>query len=714
MSEEQENRLVSTEGVDKLKMHSPDLTQENLAKIQEIFPGCVTEAAGEDGKTRLAVDFDQLREELSDSIVEGPQERYHLNWPGKREALIKANAPIAKTFRPCTEESVEFDTTRNLFIEGDNLEALKLLQETYLGEVKLIYIDPPYNTGKDFIYKDNFSASKEEFEKATGERDDEGGRLVSNPETRGRYHSDWMSMMYARLTVAKRLLKDEGIIMVSIDDYEQAALRKLMDQVFGEKNFISQLVWEKGRKNDAKFFSVGHEYLLVFAKNLTKLREQKEVWREEKPGARDIWEEFLRLRSIHGDDFKAIEVDISQWYSDLPKSHPAKKWARYKRVDKHGPWRDRDISWPGGDGPRYDVIHPKTGQPCAVPERGWIYANSEEMQRQIKLGLVEFRQDHTEPPFRKAHIRPIPEEAEGNQVDSNDVDAQEDGDDTEFATQVRGSYFYKQSQVSVKYLRKLMGAKVFTNPKDHEELAKLIEYVTPNDRDALIMDFFAGSASTAEAVFQANATYGTNHRFIMVQLPESLEEAEASTTGTAKKTVQAAIKMMKKNGRPLVLSEVTKERVRKAGKAATKGQCANGWAKDVGFRVLKIDSSNMADVFYTPDQTAQTDLLDLVDNIKPDRTPEDLLFQVLVDWGVDLTLPIRCEKIQGKTVFFVADTALMACFDNGVTEDLVKELAGHQPMRIVFKDTGFADDQTKINVTQIFKALSPSTEVKAI
>ncbi|MBF6986740.1 site-specific DNA-methyltransferase [Cupriavidus sp. IK-TO18] len=699
--------------MDRPKMHSPNLTQDNIARIRDLFPGCVTEVKGEDGSVKLAVDFDQLRQELSESIVEGLQERYRLDWPGKREALVTANAPITKTLRPSREESVEFDTTQNLFIEGDNLDVLKLLQETYLGEVKLIYIDPPYNTGKDFIYKDNFFASKEDYETESGARDEQGSRLVANPETRGRYHSDWMSMMYARLTVAKRLLKDDGLIMVSIDDYEQSALRKLMDQVFGEKNFIAQLVWEKGRKNDAKFFSVGHEYLLVFAKNVMQLRERKEVWREEKPGASDIWEEFLRLREIHGDDFKAIEADISQWYSDLPKSHPAKKWSRYKRVDKHGPWRDRDISWPGGDGPRYDVPHPKTGQPCAVPERGWIYASSDEMQRQIKLGLVEFREDHTEPPFRKAHIRPIPEETEVSDVDAEDDNGEEE-DDTGFATQVRGSYFYKQSQVSVKYLRNLMGAKVFTNPKDHEELAKLIEYVTPNDRDALIMDFFAGSASTAEAVFKANASYGTNHRFIMVQLPESLEEAEASTTGTAKKTVQAAIKMMKKNGRPLVLSEVSKERVRKAGAAAVEGPCDPGWKNDVGFRVLKLDTSNMKDVFYRPDELSQRDLLDTVDNVKEGRTAEDLLFQVLVDWGVDLTLPIRRETVQGKTVFFVDDNALVACFDHGVTEDLVKELARHEPLRVVFRDNGFVSDAVKINVEQIFCQLSPTTEVKAI
>lgn len=704
-----------TDDIEKLKMQSPDLTAQNIDRIAALFPGCVTEATGPDGTLRRMIDFDLLRQELSDSIVDGPQERYHLDWPGKRQALITANAPIAKTLRPVRAESVDFDTTRNLFIEGDNLEALKLLQETYLGKVKMIYIDPPYNTGKDFIYKDNFASSQKEQEEKAGERDAQGGQLVSNPETRGRYHSDWMSMMYSRLSVAKRLLMDEGIILVSIDDYEQAALRKLLDEVFGERNFVAQLTWEKGRKNDAKFFSVGHEYMLVFGKNVTKLRERNESWREEKPGARDIWDEFTRLRAIHGDDFKTIETSLTQWYSDLPKGHPAKKWARYKRVDKYGPWRDRDISWPGGDGPRYDVIHPVTKKPCSVPEAGWRYASPDEMQRQIKLGLVEFREDHTEPPFRKAHIRPAPGEAV-DQLDDQDseTDEEDETDDVEFATQVRGSYFYKQSQVSVKYLRKLMEGKVFTNPKDHDELARLIEYVTPNDRSGIIMDFFAGSASTAEAVLRANATYGSTHRFIMVQLPESLEEAERNTTGTAKKTVQAAIKLMKKLDRPLVLSEVSKERIRRAGAAVLSSGVSDDWNRDVGFRVLKIDSSNMADVYYTPDATTQADLLSRVDNVKPGRTAEDLLFQVLLDWGVDLTLPITRETVEGKTVFTVAGTALIACFDNGVDEALVKTLATRKPLRVVFKDTGFKDDATKINVKQIFKSLSPDTDVKAI
>ncbi|MCC4981912.1 site-specific DNA-methyltransferase [Klebsiella pneumoniae] len=589
------------------------------------------------------------------------------------------------------------------------------MQENYLGKVKLIYIDPPYNTGKDFIYHDNFTASKEAFEIVSGERNEEGGRLVSNPETRGRFHTDWLNMIYPRLTLAKRLLSDDGLILISIDDAEQASLRRVCDQVFGEQNFISQLVWEKGRKNDAKYFSVGHEYMLIYAKDLVLLRERGEVWREEKPGAREIWAEFLRLQSIHGEDYVAMEAAISKWYSDLPKGHPSKKWARYKRVDKNGPWRDRDISWPGGDGPRYDVIHPETKQPCVVPEAGWRYSSPDEMQRQIKLGLVEFRKDHSEPPFRKAHIRPIPDEAVEDQVDGDDESGDEEAD-AELATQVRGSYFYKQSQVAVKYLRKLMGAKVFSNPKDHDELARLIEYMTPRNREAIIMDFFAGSGTTAEAVLRANAAYGTNHRFIVVQLPESLEDALTSTTGTAKKTVQAAINLLKKSSRPLLLSEVTKERIRRAGEATLKEDTHEEWKKDIGFRVLKIDTSNMADVYYTPDALDETNLDLFVDNIKPDRTPEDLLFQVMLDWGVDLVLPIAKQSIQGKDVFFVDGNVLAACFDTSgsIDEAFVKELAKHQPLRVVFRDAGYKNSAVKINVEQIFKLVSPATEVKCI
>ena len=693
-------------------MHSPDLSQNNIAKIRALFPDCVTEAADDQGTVQLAVDFDQLRQKLSDHIVEGPQERYRLDWPGKREALLTANAPIAKTLRPCRDESVDFDTTQNLFIEGDNLDAIKLLQESYLGKVKLIYIDPPYNTGKDFIYRDKFTSLKEQYEQQTEQRDEAGSLLVANPETKGRYHSDWLTMIYSRLKVARNLMAEDGLIFVSIDDAEQASLKQLCAEIFGEKNFIAQLTWEKGRKNDAKFFSLGHEYMLVYARNQLVLRERGEIWREEKPGAKEIWEEFVRLREVYGDNYPQMEKELSAWFSVLPKSHPAKKWARYKRIDKNGPWRDRDISWPGGDGPRYNVLHPDTKEPCAVPERGWIYASPDEMQRQIKLGLVQFRADHSEPPFRKAHIRPIPEELEEAEVEQDGED--EEQDETEFATQVRASVIYKQSQVAVKYLRKLMGGKVFSNPKDHEELAKLISYATPRNKNGIIMDFFAGSGSTAEAVISANAAAGTNHRFVVVQLPEDLDKAVTATTGAAKKTVQNAVKFLDKLGKPHVLSEVTKERIRRAGSEALNGNYDENWSKDVGFRVLKIDSSNMTDVYYRPDEVKQDELFGQVDSVKSDRTAEDLLFQVLIDWGVELTLPINSETLHGKTVYSVDGNALIACFEPGVTDDLVKDIAARAPLRAVFRDTSFASDADRINAEQLLRQLSPSTELKAI
>ena len=460
--------------MEKLKLHTPDLTAQNIDKLAQLFPDCVTDATGEDGKLARAIDFDQLRQELSGSIVEGPQERYHLDWPGKRESILAANAPIAKTLCPRREESVNFDTTKNLFIEGDNLDALKLLQENYLNAIDLIYIDPPYNTGSDLLYKDNFAESTTDYLFRTNQKDETDNRMIANPESRGRYHSDWLTMLYPRLKLARNVLRDTGVILISIDDHELTNATKLCELVFGASNFIATLVWEKGRKNDAKLFSVGHEYVLVFAKSLAALKEAKTLWREEKPGAREIWEEFIGLRERFGEDYKTIELGMQKWFSELPKSHPSKKWSRYKRVDKNGPWRDRDISWPGSGGPRYDVPHPQTGIPCKVPEAGWRFSSSDEMQRQIMLGLVEFREDHTEPPFRKAHIRPITEELDEEATEDN---SESEGEE-EFATQVRGSYFYKQSQVAVKLLRKLMGAKAFDNPKDHFELARLFEYVT--------------------------------------------------------------------------------------------------------------------------------------------------------------------------------------------------------------------------------------------
>jgi adenine-specific DNA-methyltransferase len=701
--------------MEKLKLHTPDLTAKNIEKLAALFPDCITESRDEKGNLVRGVDFDQLRQELSTSVVDGPNERYQLDWPGKRDAIVAANAPITKTLRPFRNESVDFDTTKNLFIEGDNLDALKLLQEIYLGAVRLIYIDPPYNTGSDLVYNDHFSKDRETYLEATGQIDEGGSRLRVNPESNGRFHSHWLTMLYSRLKLARNLLSDDGVILISIDDHEVANTRRICDELFGAPNFIATLIWEKGRKNDAKLFSVGHEYILVFAKSLPHLREQKTIWREEKPGAREIWEKYLELRKEHGSDRARIETSLQAWFASLPRGDPSKKWSRYKRVDDNGPWRDRDISWPGGGGPRYDVPHPTTGLPCKVPERGWIYGTINEMNRQIKLGLVEFREDDTEPPFRKAHIRPIRDEAL-DVFEEEEPEAEED--EEEFASQVRGSYFYKQSQVAVRSLRDLMGAKVFNNPKDHFELARLFDYVTSRDPEAIIVDFFAGSGSSDHAVMNLNQSDNGHRRFVLVQIAESLDPS--------RKEQKAAAKFCDDLGVPRTIAELTKARLRFAGSSLrvpgdTESdqqpkliQEGNSDDRDVGFRVLKIDNTCMKGVYYAPDEIKQPDLLGHLDNIREDRTPEDLVFQVLVDLAVDLSLPIATETIEGKTVFFVDQNALAACFESDISEELVRVIARRQPLRAVFRDRSYASDSVKINVEQIFKLLSPSTEVRSL
>jgi adenine-specific DNA-methyltransferase len=683
---------------EKLKMHTPDHTAQNIQKLAELFPDCVTEIRDTEGKVTQGIDFDQLRQELSGVLVEGPRERYSLDWPGKRQALLEANEAITKTLRPKGTQSVDFDSTRNIFIEGDNLDGLKLLQETYLGKVKLIYIDPPYNTGSDLIYKDSFTEDSNSYLLRSQQEDELGNRLVPNPATKGRFHSDWLSMIYPRLKLARNLLTDDGVILISIDDNELSNAERLCEEIFGEANWIATLVWEKGRKNDAKFFSAGHEYILVFAKSVLHLRQTKTVWREEKPGAREIWEKYVELNAAFNGARTNIELALQKWYSELPKNHPAKKWSRYKRVDNNGPWRDRDISWPGDGGKFYDLYHPITKKPCKVPGTGWRF-EEDEMLRQIKLGLVEFREDHSEPPFRKAHIRPIAEELVDEEIDE---DVEGTSEDEEFANQVRGTYLYKQSQVAVKYLRNLLKAKAFDNPKDHFELARLFDYVTNSDSNAIMLDFFAGSGSSAHAVMQLNRGDNGQRRFVVVQIPQPLDPS--------KKEQKSAALFCDSIKRPRTIAEITKERLRRAGLEVKN---ANG-AIDTGFRVLEIDTSNMLDVYYAPDAIAQGDLLGQIDNIRPDRLPEDLLFQVLVDWGLDLALPIAEETIEAKQVFFVDQNALAACFDTGVTDEMVKAIALRKPLRAVFRDSSYGTDSVKINVEQIFKLLSPETEVRSI
>jgi adenine-specific DNA-methyltransferase len=660
-----------TDEIEKLKMHSPDLTAQNVDRIAALFPGCVTEAKGPDGTLRRMIDFDLLRQELSDSIVEGPQERYHLDWPGKRQALITANAPIAKTLRPVRAESVDFDTTRNLFIEGDNLEALKLLQETYLGKVKMIYIDPPYNTGNDFVYDDDFAESTAEFLAKSNQVDEAGNRLVANTQSNGRFHSDWLSMIYPRLTLARNILAEDGVIIVSIDDTEVANLREVMNLVFGEQNFIATVVWQGGRKNDSRYISVGHDYLLIYARNESRIRELGVKWRERKTGVDEALAAGREAWAESGHNPARATSLYRAWLSkqeDLTASV-----TRFKNIDDTGRIynADKDLGWPGGGGPTFEVLHPITKRPVSIPGTGWRFTEAR-LKEQIDAGLVEFGPDEEKIPRGKTFLE-------------------------ELDSQVPESIFTQIRTTASQRLARLIGQGIFEYPKDECVIARWLNIVTDTDPEALVLDFFAGSGSTAQAVQQLNAADGGSRRFIMVQLPQPCDEQSGA--------FQAGYE---------TIAEIAKERIRRAGAKILEGECHPNWNRDVGFRVLKIDSSNMADVYYTPDATTQADLLSRVDNIKQGRTAEDLLFQVLLDWGVDLTLPITRETVEGKTVFTVAGTALIACFDNGVDEALVKTLATRKPLRVVFKDTGFKDDATKINVKQIFKSLSPDTDVKAI
>lgn len=679
---------------------SADMLANNIEQLQVLFPEAFTE-----GK----IDFDVLKQLLAGAVDER-EEKYGLNWHGKRRARQLALTPSTGTLRPCPEDSVDWATTQNLVIEGDNLEVLKLLQKSYAGKVKLIYIDPPYNTGTDFVYPDDYRDNVKNYLELTGQV--EGGRrITSNTEASGRFHTDWLNMIYPRLKLARGLLREDGVILMSIDDHELENLRHMSNDVFGEENFVACMIWEKSRKNDAKFVSIGHEYMLVYAKSQACLRDLKTVWREEKPGAREIWDQYVVLRTKHGTDDRAIEDDLQGWFSALDKKHPAKKWSRYKRVDANGPWRDRDISWPGGGGPRYDVLHPDTGLPCKVPEAGWRYSRSEEMQRQIRLGLVEFRDDHTEPPFRKAHIRPITAELEAEELVDAPLNGASDesqggnGEESEegFATQVRGSYFYKQSQVAVKYLRELLGANVFTNPKDHFELAKLFDYVTANDKSALIMDFFAGSGSSGHSVMELNLADGGSRRYILVQLPEPL--------GSSSKDQNAAAKYCDQLARPRNIAELTKERVRRAAKNVKNENPA--FAGDLGFRVFKLDTTNIREWEPKADDIVGS-LQASIEHIKGDRSEADILHEILLKLGLDLCVPIEKRSIAGKVVHSIGGGVLVACLAENISRDEIEPLAQgiiewHKALApagdttCVFRDSAFADDVAKTNLAAILQ-----------
>lgn len=628
--------------MEKLKMTSPDLTQVNIDKIAELFPTVVTETADGGGAPRRAIDFDLLRQELSDQIVEGPQERYQLDWPGKRAAAFAANAPIAKTLRPVREESVDFDTTKNLFIEGDNLDALKLLQESYLGKVKLIYIDPPYNTGGDFIYDDDFSDSTDDYLVKSGQSDESGQRLVANTDANGRFHSDWLSMMYPRLKLARNLLKDDGVIFISIDDHEIDNLRKLCDEVFGAQNFVAQIIWQKvySPKNSALRFSEDHDYIVCYARNK------------------------------------------SNW-APRPLARTEAMDARYKNPDHdpRGPWKAVDMSARN----RYDAgIYPVTtpsGRVIPGPPTGRYWGISEE-------SFLELNTD-------------------------NRIWWGSNGDNApavkRFLSEVSGGrtpqtlWFYEEvghtqdaKKTLLKYVPFEHTENVLNSVKPVELIQRILQLAgDPNDDD-LVLDFFSGSGTTAHAVLKQNSEDGGNRRFIAVQIDEPLPTPERDFNS-------------------ILGMSLARLRSVSAEIQATSG----GGERDLGYRLTRIDSSNLADVRRAADETPQDLLTELESSVKPDRTDEDLLFQVLLDWGLDLSLPIRREALKRerereREIFRVEDDALVACFSEEVSADVVTKIAKLQPLRAVFRDSAFKSDADRINAEQLFRELSPGTEVKTI
>ena len=627
--------------MEKLRTTSPDLTEANIDKLAELFPTVVTETLDGEGNPQRAVDFDLLRQELSDHIVDGPQERYRLDWPGKRAAAFAADAPIAKTLRPVREESVDFDTTKNLFIEGDNLDALKLLQESYLGKVKLIYIDPPYNTGNDFVYQDDFAESSAEYLERSGQKSESGDRLVANPESNGRFHSDWLSMMYPRLKMGRNLLTDNGVLIAAIDDNEYADLKLMLDEIMGANNFIASVVWRGGRKNDSRYVSVGHDYMLIYARNEPNLVANGVRWREKKDAIDEIIAAGKQAWANGGGDAEKAQGLFREWWRALPDNHPAQASSHYNRIED------------------------TTGRPVKTPTSGWRLQEPR-MIEEIAKGRIFFGDDERKVPTYKRYL-----------------------DETD--SQVAESVFYKDRRAANKELQKLMGRNVFDFPKDVHVLARWFTLVTSGDPDAIVLDFFAGSGSTAHAVMEMNAADGGRRKFVLVQLPEETPKSEFPNIASA-----------------------ARERIRRAASTIGSRDGLVDSGLDLGFRSLRVDSSNRADVLRGADDTEQLELGALEPSVVAGRTGGDLLFQVLLDWGLELSLSITRDDVDGHEVFVVDDGALIACFTESVTPDVVRAIAKRGPLRAVFRDDAFGSDAARINAEQIFRELSPSTEVKAI
>ena len=615
--------------MDKMKFESPDIVSGNIEKIAALFPNCITEAPDGRGGIQRAVNFELLKQMLSPNVIDG-DEAYEFTWVGKKASIVEANKPIRKTLRPCPEESKNWDTTENLYIEGDNLEVLKLLQESYLSKVKMIYIDPPYNTGNDFIYADDFMRSQEEENEQMGMYDEDENRLFKNTDTNGRFHSDWCSMIYSRLLLARNLLTDDGVIFISIDDNEAKDLMSICDEIFGHSNFLATFAWQKkyGPANDAKGVSATHEYILLYGK------------------VSNLWVPGL-----------------------LPRSDEQLKAYKNPDNDPRGIWRASDLSARTYSASCDYIITGPTGLKFSPPpSRSWI-VNEESYQRMLADNRITFGADGTGRPMQKKFITEVKDG-----ITPETWLSREKGGDNKIAR-------YE--------LKEIFPENLFDTPKP-SKLIKYLETIAGTRNTDIVLDFFSGSATTAHAVMQLNAEDGGHRKFIMVQLPEKCDEASEAYKAGYK-----------------TICEIGKERIRRAGDKIKSESPMTTQDLDIGFRVLKLDDTNMKDVYYAPDDYDQGMLAGLESNIKEDRSDLDLLFGCLLDWGLPLSLPYTSEQIEGCTVHTYNEGDLIACFDENIPERVVKEIAKRKPLRAVFRDAGFASSPEKINVFEIFKFYMP-------
>ncbi len=667
--------MVEHPKIQKLEATSPeaksaDLVTGNIEQLKALFPELMTE-----GANGVSINVDVLKQLVGDATVTDADEKYGLNWHGKRRARQLALTPSTGTLRPCPDESVDWGTTQNLMIEGDNLEVLKLLQKSYAGKVKLIYIDPPYNTGKDFVYPDNFQDSIKNYLELTGQV--EGGQKISsNTEASGRFHTDWLNMMYPRLKLAQDLLKRDGAIFVSCDEGEQARLRMVMDEIFGQENFIADMIWAAGRKNDSRLISVSHEYIVCYANDKGFLTEQKIEWRQRKKGLEAIYAHYEKLKREYGTDYAVMTERMKEWYRGLADSHPAKAHKHYAHVDIRGVYFPDNISWPGGGGPKYEVLHPHTKKPVEIPSRGWMTSDPIKMQQWIDDDRIHFGPDESSVPCIKSYLK-----------------------DRELQTPY--SVFYQDGRAATKRLRELMGGDYFDFPKDEIVLQEIIEMLTSGDD--VVIDFFAGSGTTGHSVMAQNAADGGNRRYVLVQLPEILN--------TDNKDQKTAAEFCDQLGKPRTIAELTKERLHRA---AAKIKADNPeWQGDTGFRVFKLDTSNIRAWNPAPDDL-EASLFDHQDHLFENRSEADVLYELLLKLGLDLCVPMEQRTIADCEVYAVGDGVLMACLTGKITAAEGEELANgiaawHKALApagdttCVFRDSAFADDVAKTNMAAILQ-----------